>query len=211
MSSSAVRRNTLVRAVYTTPNTDWPGDRAFTHAYGRATNGAKSRPNNSSDLLSPHILRSICNVQVTKALTGPSANYAVVFDGAVLDSMVHDTATRSQRRRSHIWSVPGARPRSEYQRDHLGTCPSQDHSGECGSTSRSQVRRRCSGKDSLAPDRQPGRRMGLREQHPRTDWAGELRQRILMPHSSRIAGIERNRRVHADQFWLAEGGEDRGC
>jgi hypothetical protein len=92
MSSPAVRRNTLVRAVYTTPNTDRPGDRAFTRAYDRATNGAKSRPNNSSDLLSPHILRSICNVQVTKALTGPSANYAVVFDRAVPDSIVHVTA-----------------------------------------------------------------------------------------------------------------------
>ncbi|WRT70196.1 uncharacterized protein IL334_007190 [Kwoniella shivajii] len=46
-----------------------------------ATNGRKDRPANSAaDLLSPVILRSLSNVKVTKLITGPSANYAVVLD-----------------------------------------------------------------------------------------------------------------------------------
>nr|XP_031861731.1 uncharacterized protein CI109_002963 [Kwoniella shandongensis]KAA5528803.1 hypothetical protein CI109_002963 [Kwoniella shandongensis] len=46
-----------------------------------ATNGRKERSANaSSDLLSPHILRSLCNVKITTLITGPSANYAIVID-----------------------------------------------------------------------------------------------------------------------------------
>ncbi|WWC91731.1 uncharacterized protein L201_006678 [Kwoniella dendrophila CBS 6074] len=46
-----------------------------------ANNGRKERSANSAaDLLSPVILRSLCNVKVNKIITGPSANYAVVLD-----------------------------------------------------------------------------------------------------------------------------------
>ncbi|ODN94743.1 hypothetical protein L198_04887 [Cryptococcus wingfieldii CBS 7118] len=47
-----------------------------------ATNGRKDRVSNkmSSDLTTPHILRSLCNVKVSKVITGPSANYAIVLD-----------------------------------------------------------------------------------------------------------------------------------
>ncbi|KAK8853246.1 hypothetical protein IAR55_003948 [Kwoniella newhampshirensis] len=46
-----------------------------------ATNGRKERSANaSSDLLSPQILRSLCNVKITTLITGPSANYAIVID-----------------------------------------------------------------------------------------------------------------------------------
>ncbi|KAK6909384.1 hypothetical protein I203_103401 [Kwoniella mangroviensis CBS 8507] len=45
------------------------------------SNGRKERPpNSSSDLLSPVILRSLSNIKITKLITGPSANYAVVLD-----------------------------------------------------------------------------------------------------------------------------------
>ena len=46
----------------------------------RATNGQKSKAGANSDLLDPHILRAICNVKIVKILTGPAANYAVIFD-----------------------------------------------------------------------------------------------------------------------------------
>ncbi|CAD6577989.1 MAG: hypothetical protein TREMPRED_002079 [Tremellales sp. Tagirdzhanova-0007] len=46
-----------------------------------ATNGRKDRaPATTSDLHTPHILRSLCNVKITKIITGPAANFAVVID-----------------------------------------------------------------------------------------------------------------------------------
>ena len=49
----------------------------------RATNGRKDRPPAiTADLNEPHILRSLCNVKITKIVTGPSANYAIVIDSS---------------------------------------------------------------------------------------------------------------------------------
>ncbi|WVN90839.1 uncharacterized protein L203_106082 [Cryptococcus depauperatus CBS 7841] len=47
-----------------------------------ATNGRKERPSGTipTDLMSPHILRSFSNVKISKLITGPSANYAIVLD-----------------------------------------------------------------------------------------------------------------------------------
>ncbi|KAI9634109.1 regulator of chromosome condensation 1/beta-lactamase-inhibitor protein II [Dioszegia hungarica] len=45
------------------------------------TNGKKERPaDTSTDLLFPHILRSICHIKVVKIITGPAANYAIALD-----------------------------------------------------------------------------------------------------------------------------------
>ncbi|OWZ68244.1 hypothetical protein AYX14_01286 [Cryptococcus neoformans] len=47
-----------------------------------ATNGRKERSSGKAptDLMEPHILRSLCNVKASKIITGPSANYAIVLD-----------------------------------------------------------------------------------------------------------------------------------
>ncbi|KAL1412746.1 hypothetical protein Q8F55_000493 [Vanrija albida] len=45
------------------------------------TNGQKNRANAAvTDLLAPHILRSICHVKVTKIIAGSNANYALALD-----------------------------------------------------------------------------------------------------------------------------------
>lgn len=38
-----------------------------------------------TDLISPTVLRSLCNIKAVKVLTGPSANYAIILDGASLN------------------------------------------------------------------------------------------------------------------------------
>ncbi|KIR62535.1 hypothetical protein I314_03480 [Cryptococcus bacillisporus CA1873] len=47
-----------------------------------ATNGRKERSSGKvpTDLMEPHILRSLCNVKASKIITGPSANYAIILD-----------------------------------------------------------------------------------------------------------------------------------
>jgi hypothetical protein len=41
-------------------------------------------PRGKNDLLEPGVLRSLCNINAVKVLTGPSANYAMILDSESL-------------------------------------------------------------------------------------------------------------------------------
>ncbi|WVR07652.1 hypothetical protein IAU60_004694 [Kwoniella sp. DSM 27419] len=45
-----------------------------------ATNGRKEAKSGTGDLVSPYILRSLSNIKISKLITGPAANYAIVLD-----------------------------------------------------------------------------------------------------------------------------------